>query len=77
MDMSKPSSPKPSSPEVKLEVEVRRGPLEEPTMVTVLIDRSTMESLPYRGGFKDIRTGRYIISEHFSNTTDNIVVCVL
>lgn len=56
--MSKPSSPMLKD---KLQVEVRRGSTEEPTMVIVSIDRSTMEPLPYRGGFKDIRTGRYLI----------------
>jgi len=33
-----------------------------------------MEPLPYRGGFKDIRTGRYLIRECLSNTIGNIFV---
>lgn len=63
--MSKPSSPKPID---KLEVKVHRGPTEEPLMVAVSIDCSTMEPLPYRGGFKDIRTGRYLIKEMLVST---------
>jgi len=80
--MSKPSLPKPLSlkpslPKDNLQVAVHWGPSEEPTMVTVSIDCSTIEPLPYRGGFKDIRTGRYLIRECLSNTIGNTFVRVL
>lgn len=55
---------KPGSPKDKLEVKVLRGASTEPTIVTVSIDRKTKEDLPYRGGFKDIRTGRYLLSRN-------------
>jgi hypothetical protein len=45
----------------KLEVKVLRDSLKEPTVVTVSIVRNMKEDLPYRGGFKDIRTGRYLL----------------
>ena len=59
---------KPESPRDTLKVKVPRGPTEESIEVTVSIDRKTQEALPYRGGFKDIRTGRYLSSRHIHLT---------
>lgn len=60
---------KPGSPKDNVQVKIPRGPGEDPKLVNVAIDRKPKEELPYRGGFKDIRTGKYLISNnvHLTN----------